>query len=169
MDATGHAYGLAMPMASGRLTLFHLTHVLFPSRAPVAHSSRRDGTERHDQLMTPVCGTSGKWGHNVEPSPSSSTPRHGAVPIVIYRTGGTWQGGEGRCDPGSPFPPRSLSHVTCTFPLAYKRGGRTPHRGGRNPIQLNPTQLHSTLPSKTWDLLPLSSVCNPYYKLVLVT
>jgi hypothetical protein len=72
--------------------------------------------------------------------------------------------------PRKPFSSSpSLSHVTCTFPLTYKRGGRMPHWGRGNPIQLNPTQLNLTVPSKTWDLLPLLPVCNPYYKLVPVT
>ena len=35
--------------------------------------------------------------------------------------------------------------------------------------KLNKTQLRSILSLETWDLLPLSLVCNPYYKLVLVT
>jgi hypothetical protein len=57
---TGHAWGLMMPTVSGKPTLCHLTPVWFSSRAPVAHTTRRDGTGCHDRLTTPVCGASGK-------------------------------------------------------------------------------------------------------------
>ena len=64
----------------------------------------------------------------------------------------------------------SFSRVTCAFPYIYKSGSRTPHEGHMEWLnKLNKTQLRSTLSPETWDLLPLSPVCNPYYKLVLVT
>ena len=64
----------------------------------------------------------------------------------------------------------SFSRVTCAFPFNYKRGSRTPTNGSRlKGTEFNQTQLHSILPSETWDLLPLSPVCNPYYKQVPVT
>ena len=64
----------------------------------------------------------------------------------------------------------SFSRVTCTFPFIYKRGSKTLHEGHmERPNKLNETQLRSTLSLETWDLLPLLPICNPYYKLVLVT
>ena len=88
------------------------------------------------------------------------------------------KGDEGRHDPGglllprfSPFLSLSLS-ITYAFPFTYKRGSRTPHEGGGMSTwlnELNKAQLRSIFSPETWDLLPLSLVSNPYYKLVPVT
>jgi hypothetical protein len=140
--ATICAWGLKMPTTSGRLTLWHLTPVRFSSRAPVAHTTCQDGTGCHDRLMMPVCGASGKWGHDVEPSPSSSTPRCGAIPIVIYRIGGTHARSLMTMWPQKPFSSSfSLSHVAFTFPLTYKRGDRTPHRVGTGSNRIQPNSV----------------------------
>jgi hypothetical protein len=116
------------PTALSRPTLCHLTPVRFPSGASVAHAIRREGTWHHDRLSTPTCGASNKYGHDVELSPSSSAGPAGPV-----------QRGEGRRDPGSPFPPRSLS-LSCNLylPLTYIRGGRTPHDGGSRLFVFSP-------------------------------
>ena len=64
----------------------------------------------------------------------------------------------------------SLSRVTYAFPFIYKRESRMLHEGHAERLnELNETQLRSTLSPENWDLLLLSPVCNPYYKLVLVT
>jgi len=70
----------------------------------------------------------------------------------------------------------SFSDVTCIFPFFDKRGNTTQHKRGKKEIgtstrlnELNKTQLRSIFSPETWDLLPLSPVCNPYYKLVPVT
>jgi hypothetical protein len=39
----------------------------------------------------------------------------------------------------------------------YKRGGKDLQGGGTN-------QTHTHHPKETWDLLPLSKACNPYYE-----
>ena len=63
----------------------------------------------------------------------------------------------------------SFSRVTCAFPFIYKMGSRMPHERRKGLNELNEAQLRSSFSPKTWDMLPLSSVCNPYYKLVLGT
>jgi hypothetical protein len=57
-------------------------------------------------------------------------PQRGAVPIIIYRTGGT-RAKEAKDDATLEalfLLVLSLSHVIYTFPLTYKRGGKTLHR-----------------------------------------
>ena len=63
--------------------------------------------------------------------------------------------------------------VTCPFPFTYKRESMTLQEErqltstGLN--KLSKAQLHSIFSPETWELLPLLSICNPYYKLVSVT
>jgi hypothetical protein len=69
------------------------------------------------------------------------------------------------------FPILSLYHKYNPSPLLrnYKRGGRDRQKEGtkntRAHTHLAKTSIHTHHPSKkTWDLLPLSKSCNPYYK-----
>jgi hypothetical protein len=52
-----------------------------------------------------------------------------------------------------------------TPPLrSYKRGGRGEKGRGTRQQQLERTTLETTTTTQeTWDLLPLSKACNPYY------
>ena len=89
---------------------------------------------------------------------------------TIYRVSGT-HAKRRMAHPREPyfsfFFPSSLLSVSgiLFLPLVYKREGR--HRSEREinqPIDLA-VEASSNRTIETWELLPLSSVCNPYYKL----
>jgi hypothetical protein len=72
------------------------------------------------------------------------------------------------------FSSLSLSRVPQVLSLAYKREGWAPHLEGFLHTQKHITtlRLHENRmtcihpqPIETWVLMPLSIVCNPYYKL----
>jgi hypothetical protein len=56
----------------------------------------------------------------------------------------------------------SLSRVPQAFPLIYKRESWAPLHGEKRKSDFKHTQLTSFI--ETWDILPLSPVCNPYCK-----
>ena len=104
-------------------------------------------------------------------------PQHGAVSIDIYRIGGTRM--KEKKDPTTLEAFFSLSFfyfsfsVTRAFSLSikgeaghHKEGGdlnaRTRHE--HTAERRASSQHHSLIPPETWDPLPLSPVCNPYYK-----
>jgi hypothetical protein len=143
----GHAWGLTTFTASGRPLLRNVTPVRFPSRASIAHTTCRDGTGCHDRQTAPACGASGKWGHNVEIFPSSTS---------IRATGPT-QGGKDDVTSKALFLLVLSLSCNCNFPLTYKRGGRIPHKGGRK--ELDPTESDLTpFDSSIRDLGPSPSL-----------
>jgi hypothetical protein len=130
-----------------------------------------DGVGRHGWRMTSVRGTNSKTGQRMAPVP---------VPVTMIHRVSRARTKEGKedDDPGFPisFPPYppfffcpfSLLHcLGCNlpFPLNYKRGSRVSRRGRAHYDPTTPQQHTRPQPTETWELFPLSTVCNPYCKL----
>jgi hypothetical protein len=54
--------------------------------AHITHSARHDEMGRHDRLVMPTRGASGKQSHDVEPSLAPSASRRGDISVIIYKT-----------------------------------------------------------------------------------
>jgi hypothetical protein len=152
----------------------------------VAHSSRHGEIGRRDRRTTPDHGASSKQGYDVEPSPSPSTSQRGNVSVnicntripLLKRRAARTQ------DPLSLFFFLFFLFLSlsCTpgLPLVYKREDLAPRqgrfflfpaskalrlRGLGDLLSTNRRHFNSTsLSPETWELFPLSTVCNPYYR-----
>ena len=125
-------------------------------RGPFDHSIYLDGMEDKNDARCPHVCYSGQQDLGTTPLPPRSTGSAGPT-----RRGGRHTPGSLISLSFSPLP-FSRSLVSCSLPLVYKREGSAPFREREinRPID-RAVEALSNRTTETWELLPLSPVCNP--------